>query len=925
MGKHYTMKLTIPNVSKPHVLQIALLLCLSTLIWYAGSYLIIANSAPLAQPGKRLYLIIALFLVWLLKILCLDPTPKKIETVPKTISPDLQKKIQTLQGRFQGALDFLKKTTIDKHNMTVRLIDLPWYLVIGSENSGKTTLLANSGINYILSKQFKQENLTHVTASDTCDWWATRDLIMVDVPGQFLTDKVTHTEQKTTASPLWNTLLSLINTSSHHHQLKGVVLTLNLTELLNKENITQKSSSIQTLKKRIAEISASVNQQLPVFLVITKCDLLPGFSEFFSDCGSDELTQAWGVTLPTPQPNEKLLDIFSSRFNALIKRLNKQLIWRMHQERNPLARAHIKDFPLQVERLKESILHFIKICPGLKLHGVYLTSALQNSPNQPENNTLSHLALQIMRTPVMPSRTYFVTQMISHGFLNIPNTTFHHAKNALAWKKRLIYTASITIITAAALVLGHDFKKSVEKAYSVQNELTRYQLNLKQPAQNSERIAQALPLLNALYQAANKPQHPLSNLEHIGSFYTNKSQQTAAEVYHQALQTIFLPLLKNTFESYLQSANNNNTNETYNVLKAYSMIGDSAHRDIPYIIATFKQINSAALNPETSNALTNHIQMLLHANLTTPINTQLVTNVRKLFLTLPPTELAMVLLKSMNNNDNDSSIGLGTFGNPPIFVSRGVINRIPNMFTRANFENILLDEINLAAQESLKGNWVLGNFESSQNTASFDELASQLRTQYIANYVDVWESLLANIQPYTPTNLTQTDEMITNLTSSHSPLLQLLQTIKYNTSFEPILAASPKIQALNHLITDIGNNQQSTLYQHFIGLQTLHAFLQPLLNSENGSNVAFQLTQQYTKNTLPLPITHLHELAEQSPEPLKTWLNTIADESWKFILDEASQHTNNALRASSTAQGAYNVDDLNHFAFNNDNTAPEVS
>src|SRR5205807_251384 len=104
-------------------------------------------------------------------------------------------------------------------------------------------------------------------------------------------------------------------------------------------------------------------------------------------------------------------------------------------------------------------------------------------------------------------------------------------------------------------------------------------------------------------------------------------------------------------------------------------------------------------------------------------------------------------------------------------------------------------------------------------------LATQLRSEYLANYVDIWESQLANLQMTTPKNLAEVDAMVTALTSNNSPLLQVLQTIKQNTSFPEIMAASPKLQTLSTVLGST-SNQPGALYQTFINLQQLHAYLQ---------------------------------------------------------------------------------------------------
>src|SRR3990167_887916 len=457
------MKPMTPTIYKKQIIPLIILITLSLAIWYIGPLLAIANHTPLIQPEKRFYIIAALFLLWLLKFILLDTAPKNAENTA-AYSPETLKNLQNLQGRFQGALDFLKKTIINKHGTNLSLAKLPWYLLIGPANAGKTTLLANSNINFILSKQVKQGSA--ITSSDACDWWVTRDLVMVDVPGFYFATrkKPTPKNQPSTASFLWNTLLNLIHAAPCKEQLNGIVIALHLPELMKKPTRQERSILIQDLKKQILELRAKFGPHLPFHLVITKCDLLPGFAEFFSESGGDELSQSWGITLPALQPQEKLLDVFIHRFNALIKRLNKQLIWRLHQERNSTMRPYIKDFPLHVERLKESIANILKglLIPDLCLQGVYLTSATQINSEEATNdspnivNGLTHQAMQIMRAPLMPNRVYFIKQLILQNILYSVDYRLATHKD-YSWQDRTIYVTSISVIIAAALLLGHDF------------------------------------------------------------------------------------------------------------------------------------------------------------------------------------------------------------------------------------------------------------------------------------------------------------------------------------------------------------------------------------------------------------------------------------------------------------------------------------
>lgn len=910
MENHYFMKLTIPSIYKKQIAPFIIFVSLALFIWFLGPLLVVANYTPLAYPDKRLYIIAAFFLLWVLKFIFFDTTPAKNKYQQPQFSPETAKKLQTLQGRFQGALNFLKKTVINKQGSRFHLSTLSWYLFIGASGSGKTTLLANSKVNFILSKQFKQAEAVIIPSSDACDWWVTRDLVLIDVPGYYFMGRekpsANHPEKNKDGNILWKSLLNLIKITPAKDNLNGIIIALNFPEMLKKSSAQEKNALIHDLKKRITELRNQFGSQLAFHFVITKCDLLPGFLEFFSETGSEELSQAWGLTMPELQPKDKLLDVFTLRFNALIKRINKQLLLRLHQERNPNARPYIKDFPLHLERLKEAITTLLKALamPDLHLQGVYLTSAAQPPAEEPVSYThvahsnLTHQPLQIMRAPTIPSRAYFVKQLVMQSFLYTSRQVSLQNQSDYTWLRRATYAISIGIIVTATLLLGHDFKRSIEKTYTLQNDLTRYQMYVQENDPSDVRLIKALPLLDNLQQAANNSHHQLVRIESILAFYTNRSQQTANVIYFKALQTIVIPEIKNDLENFLANASNKNPVLVYTALKAYLMMTDPENFQASFLTNTISKITSTPMNSTVLSRLTSHVNAIFSTHLATvQLNQNLITDVRKQLVNLPSTELGFVILKSMDANNADSTIGLGTnFGSPPVFVSKQVDNRIPNMFVAANFQKILADEINSAATEALKGNWVLGDIMPSVNQPSLDSLTSQLRNQYIAKYVDIWESQLANIQPYTPKNLLQVDEMILNLTNNNSPLLQLLQTIKENTGFDPIISSSPKIMALDNLVnSDI---KQSSLYEAFVDLRQLHFYLQKILNSANSNKNAFDAASSRLQNLNDDPITAIHKLAEQNPEPLKSWLNIIANQSWDFILQKAGTHIQTAWKTN---------------------------
>lgn len=891
----FLIKLPSNNIYLKSLGSICILILVSAAIWLGAPDISWGNQTPFAQPEKRFYIILSLFLLWLLKFLLLDmDAPNSLPYKDEKT----RKKIAELQNRFDGAMQFLKKTTTSKQGHALPLNELPWYLLIGPHDAGKTTLLANSQVNFILQKRLSPEQIK----SENCDWWVTRDACIIDVPGHFLTTRDTLKNPGVEMSlplMLWRSFLGLVKKQKGNAGVSGIIIALPLPEIIKQGDLKKYHALLADLFQRIREIQKIFPQSIPCQLVITKCDLLPGFTDFFAESANDEIGQAWGVTL-TKEKNSKPHDVFIQHFNALIKKLNQQLLWRLHQERNPMARPYIKDFPLQVERLKEFISDFIKKSSytqlNLFLRGVYLTSAAQSEPETnilEESLNTTQRALQLFQQPAPASRAYFIKQFITSG-LAPAHFEVPAAYTPSAWKRRAAYAASVAAIIAVAVLLGRDFERGIKQTYAVQANLAEYRLAIQQAGNPNEHLAQALLVLNALQQSAKKADFKL-DMAHLLSFYSDKSYQKAGAVYQQALRTILLPEVKNYLGEYLTLPINKNSDSVYAALKAYLMMGDKKHLQAPLIVDTVRQILPKSMTAAETDQLMHHLQLALQSQWTPlALDTDLIAQTRKYFIALPNFQLSYIILKNINGNTIDVTLNLGlNTKNTPVFITRETTSQIPSMFTAKTFPHIVSKDATLAAQETLVGNWVLGeHFGAAKNAELIPTLVDQLRSAYLSNYIEIWETLLRNIHLSAPKTLEQLDVMIINLISTDSPLLQLLQTLHDNTYFEPILTASPKLQNLGSLL-DKRNQSENLLYQIFSSLQSLHIFIQSVLTADNEKKAAFQAVsgrmQNHSQNN-PDAITQLRIVAEKCPEPLKNWLEKIANDTWHFLMQDAAHY-----------------------------------
>lgn len=857
---------------QPNQLNLILLAvcCLISLgIWFFSPLLIM----PLANSEKRLSLITLLFLAWLFKVYCLD-TPE--QAIPP-LSLDNLKKLYAMRSRFKGAIQFLQKTLINKRGNDVSLFQLPWYLLIGPQHTGKTTLLANSTINYVLAKQFKDS--PSIGASENCDWWVTRDLVMIDIPSTYIfPKKIGNTYTRSFNRFLWNRFVDLTKKYRKKNGLNGVVLAISFADLDSLEDKSMKEAFFIPLKRCILQIRQHFGTAIPFYFALTQCDRIPGFIEFFGDYNNEELMQSWGITIPPLRNNESLTNTFLSRFNALIKRLNKQLIWRLHQEKNSDAKPLIKDFPLQIEKLKKNIAALIKEIqlPDLNLQGVYLTSAAQPT-EQADPDLLPTTQHAMLPAAAFSDRPFFIKQFILQALLHSFEQPAPNKQKQQKWTLLATYTSAIAILAVAAVFLGMDFQRSLQQTYLLQNLLTEYQTSLQQ-SNDKDQLIKALPLLNTLQNTANKTSYTIYN--RIYHIYSERSQQSVTQLYQQALHTILMPTVARLLENDLNASKN--TSELYTALRAYLLLGNSTETNAAEFIA-----NRLPIQEKERDEILQHLQAALLISPRTPLNIDAISQARQHLASVPPTELAFIVLK---NNDSrvDAKISWNDFIENSLLTTSGLSNNITQLFTLQYFQTVLSTDIPLAAHQALHGNAILGDDFNRTAIISEAALKQAIETRYIAAYANTWENLFTHIQLMMPRDLTQTDALLSNLVSNHSHLLNLLNTIQQNTAFEPILSTSPTLRALDAMLRD--PQQQNPLMQALAGLSTLHNELTIILQATHPDEAAFLVAKMRAQNSGQDLIDQLKLIAEQNPAPIKNIINSLADHSWHLVILQASQH-----------------------------------
>ncbi len=275
-------------------------LLLAAFIWYAGPYFAFADYRPLETVTARLIAIALVAVVWivsaLLKRLRAYRASDKLvaAVITQAHSGPERPTAEALQLRekFEDAAATLKQKRRGGHT----LYELPWYVIIGAPGSGKTTALVNSGLHFPLEQRSGRSALRGVGGTRNCDWWFTDEAVFLDTAGRYTTQD----SDAGADSAGWSEFLALLRKYRKRRPVNGVILTISAADLMT-QNQGAREAHVAAARRRLNELNKELKIQVPVYLMVTKCDLIAGFTEYFDDLPQDGRAQVWGMTFPYDQ------------------------------------------------------------------------------------------------------------------------------------------------------------------------------------------------------------------------------------------------------------------------------------------------------------------------------------------------------------------------------------------------------------------------------------------------------------------------------------------------------------------------------------------------------------------------------------------------------------------------------------------------
>jgi type VI secretion system protein ImpL len=180
------------------------------------------------------------------------------------------------------------------------------------------------------------------------------------------------------------------------------------------------------VRERLTELQSRLGVRLPIYVLITKADLLAGFSEFFAEFDGEQRAQVWGVTFDRSEVHAdpaRVRQRVEEEFDLLERRLYSLLPTRLQEERDLQRRGSIYRFPQQFHGVRPLLTSFLDAAFGSGwqgerplLRGVYITcGAQQGSAIDRVLATLSrsfNLERKVQPPAVGTGKTFFLRRLL---------------------------------------------------------------------------------------------------------------------------------------------------------------------------------------------------------------------------------------------------------------------------------------------------------------------------------------------------------------------------------------------------------------------------------------------------------------------------------------------------------------------------------
>lgn len=295
---------------------------------------------------------------------------------PPLRKADEKVKIDNLRRRFEDGINKFREAGKS-------LYSLPWFIIVGEPGSGKTEAIRHCNVGFPPGLQDEYQG---IGGTINMNWWFTNHGIIIDTAGRLMFEDV-----EGGGTREWKEFLNLLKKYRPYCPTNGVFLVIPADSLVkdSAEQIQEKASKIA---QQFNVIQRTLAVRFPVFVVVTKCDLVMGFREFFDGLNNPDLQHqilGWSNPAKIDQPYDR--DFVRQHLESVQERLHRRrlsLLLELADDETAQESASVNalySFPKSLAQLAPRMTQYLDLIFGgsewgakpVFFRGIYFTSSMQ--------------------------------------------------------------------------------------------------------------------------------------------------------------------------------------------------------------------------------------------------------------------------------------------------------------------------------------------------------------------------------------------------------------------------------------------------------------------------------------------------------------------------------------------------------------------
>ncbi|WP_394211991.1 type VI secretion system membrane subunit TssM [Enterovibrio calviensis] len=769
---------------KKALLLLLLALALSGACWL-GWWVVPAESD--VSWARMAFLIAAFVLPFLVLAFGLLSKPKTEESIQKHEQQVLlEQDSKAIREIFTASTNKIKG---DGNRKLSSMYSLPWYLLIGRQNSAKSALLSQNDLEPVIDVQ-----LSETDATQYLRFWSNDHMVVIEA-GHRLFD------HDGVDPALWKVLAQQLMKYRPRQGLNGILTVVEVNQLIEADKKDSQALAI-TLQDAVLSLYEMLGVDLPVYSVFTKADTIADFVPFFESYSGRDVDNPFGITLSNDDTRRFDSIQFDEKVKLLLKDLAKQqmtLLRNVSNERTDSVIAlpyQLRIFFDQIRTLMAEVGRENRVRSAVWVRGVYLVSSGQSGK---ELDLLTQVIAEraefnaLVRRDQLPGRRgYFAGRLFSDVLLPERKIT---AMNLL---RQTRYLMSRTAMVAVAFLVIGGVSAAMKENWDNDEawrskaliQLGLYQSDIERLAKESHTIIDTISVMSELRGVVKEGVAPRPWYNQVSV----QQQETANVVYNtytEQLHLFLLPrveeLISNELYVYVSLGN---PTRIFEILRYYKMLFNQQQLDkdalISYLLENLEDQGEASMSDVKSlSMLLDDLFESQYEHALTP-NNELISVASSNLDGLSPERLIYARLKSLPayRAQVDVRRQLGDKFDVLFTFSDGFHGYVmPEIFTKQGYDNLDLSANSPVLKQQYEEFRAIQGDLSPVSIPEMTALSKQIQRLYFSDYIYRWQDILSNIDVR---KFTSTNDLSYSLRlsrePSNGPLLDLLDAIVINTT-----------------------------------------------------------------------------------------------------------------------------------------------